>query len=154
MAPRKLVPTKAKKMEPKHHFIKRRIKRRCHYINCHNCTAENSTRIPSKPKEPEPKGNNDGSRYTTFYRKLWYRQEFLRRIGLKADDPRNDLRICKCHPMEQKPVVFPIKVTFPDGAGGWISKSKRCEFKGLPIALGIKAIGQKLQLLLCRREQD
>ena len=108
-------------------------------IHCGNSNVEKSTRVPRIPQKPGPDENRDESRYTTFYRKLWHRQDFFRRIGLKADDPRNDLRICKCHPMEQKPVVFPIKVTFPDGAGGWISKSKRCEFKGLPIALGIKS---------------
>ena len=97
---------------------------------------EKSTRVPRMPKKPGPDENRDESRYTTFYRKLWHRQDFFRRIGLKADDPRNELRICNCHPVEQRPVVEYIRVKIPDGAGGCTWKSERSEFEGLPIPLG------------------
>jgi hypothetical protein len=92
------------------------------------------------PIPPEPKARKSGEkirlqRLQTFAKKRVKRHEFLRRCGLKYNDKRKNLRICRWHPLEESVKKW-FSYTDPCGTSHKIC----CQFKNeLPQEAGPKS---------------
>jgi DDE superfamily endonuclease len=118
-------------------------RRHCNFVNCKTRGTNNGIRYCRVPKAPTLKTvpTDDKDRrekdLMTFQVNKYFRNQCMRRIGKRINDPTKDIRICNKHPIEmivkeidwlddnQTNQKVKIKMYIPTGEGVAITSSSR-----------------------------